>query len=168
MILSVSTNLTWTASPGATSYHVQVSTNPAFSTTVIDDSTLTTTSRAFGSFNYNTVYYWRVSAKNAAGAGAYSSVWSFNTSTTAIRSKEIMLQQLALGNGKSLRFSLPQRAHVVIRILNTQGRVVSKLLDENRIEGNCTIPLYPELKDSHYLLDFRADGFHKTLRLQGG
>lgn len=71
--------LSWNASENATSYHLQVSTSADFSTTVVDESGLTTTSREVGPLTNNTVYYWRVSAQNSVGSSPFSGIWSFTT-----------------------------------------------------------------------------------------
>jgi photosystem II stability/assembly factor-like uncharacterized protein len=77
--VTVSPTLSWGASVGATSYRLQVSTGSTFTTTAVDDSTLASTSRQVGPLSNNTLYYWRVSAKNAGGVSAWSSSSSFTT-----------------------------------------------------------------------------------------
>src|SRR5437016_258694 len=64
--------LIWTAPSGATKYHVQVSASAAFTTLVLDDSTLTTTSAQPSGLANSTIYYWHVSASNSGGSSAYS------------------------------------------------------------------------------------------------
>jgi hypothetical protein len=72
--------LRWNRSTGATSYRLQVGTDPTFAGgIVVDDSTLTDTTRAMSGLLNSTQYYWRVNAKNTAGTGAFSSAWSFTT-----------------------------------------------------------------------------------------
>jgi hypothetical protein len=68
--------LTWSTVIEAATYRVQVSTNNTFGTNLIDDSTLSTTSKAISGLSYNAVYYWRVQAKNAGGASSWTSPWS--------------------------------------------------------------------------------------------
>lgn len=77
--LGLPTTLVWQAANGATSYRLQISTVNTFATTVVDQSGITAT-------NYNvdatvlsigTLYYWRVSARNAAGTSAYSATRQF-------------------------------------------------------------------------------------------
>ena len=82
--VSLSTNLTWNASFGAASYRIQLAKDSLLTTLIVNDSTLTTTSRAIGPLTASTIYYWRVNAKNAYGTSAYSPVWKFTTATTAI------------------------------------------------------------------------------------
>ncbi|HEY6191176.1 MAG TPA: YCF48-related protein [Bacteroidota bacterium] len=76
---ATSLTLSWNASSGASSYRVQASTSSSFSTLFLDDSTVTTTSRAIGSMANNTTYYWRVNAKSTNGTSGWSSVFSFTT-----------------------------------------------------------------------------------------
>jgi hypothetical protein len=77
---TTSPTLTWNASTGATSYGLQVSTVSDFSTTVVNQTGITSTSRAISGLSNNMTYYWRVNATNTAGTSAWSStVWSFTT-----------------------------------------------------------------------------------------
>ena len=71
--------LKWNASTGATSYRLQVATDNAFTALVFDDSTLTATSKQIGPLENSKTYFWRVKAKNSAGASAWSSVRNFTT-----------------------------------------------------------------------------------------
>ncbi len=72
-------SLTWTASAGAASYHVQLATDSLFASVILDDSTIASTTRQVTSLSSSTAYYWRVSAKNAAGGSPYSATWKFST-----------------------------------------------------------------------------------------
>src|SRR5207302_5782485 len=75
-------SLTWTASNGATSYRVQLATDSLFAAIIVDDSTITSTTRQVTSLSPGTTYYWRVSAKNAAGVSPYSATRNFATFMT--------------------------------------------------------------------------------------
>jgi 5-hydroxyisourate hydrolase-like protein (transthyretin family) len=63
-----------------------------------------------------------------------------------------------------LRFGLRQKEHVVIQMFNSQGRVISQLLDETRDAGYYTLPLSSEAQGAYYL-DFRAGDFHRTMKI---
>jgi hypothetical protein len=76
---SLAPTLSWAASTGAASYNLQVSTSSTFATTLVNLTNLTTTSRALIGLANSTVYYWRVSATNAVGTSAWSTVRSFTT-----------------------------------------------------------------------------------------
>ncbi len=77
--------LAWQPSLAATSYHLQIATEPSFSAaqTIFNDSTLTATAAQVGPLAMNTTYYWRVRARNLFGAGNYSNVFRFTTSNLA-------------------------------------------------------------------------------------
>jgi hypothetical protein len=71
---------TWTKPVGATSFRLQVGTDSTFATgLVVNDSTITDSTKTAGTFVYNQKYFWRVNAKNIGGTGPYSTVWSFRT-----------------------------------------------------------------------------------------
>ncbi len=78
--VSIRPTLTWNASVGATSYTVQLSVNAAFDSAIVDDSTVARDSFTVSGFlANNTLYYWRVKAKNSDGASAWSGVANFTT-----------------------------------------------------------------------------------------
>ena len=76
---SLNPTLTWLASSGATSYNLQVSTSSTFATTLVDQTGITSTSRALSGLTNSTIYYWRVSATNTVGTSAWSATRSFTT-----------------------------------------------------------------------------------------
>ena len=73
--------LSWNASTGATSYGLQVSTDSTFATTLLNQSTITSTSLGLSGLTGNTTFYWRVNATNAGGTSDWSQsqVWQFTT-----------------------------------------------------------------------------------------
>ncbi len=75
--IPLSTYLYWNASPGATSYRVQLCNSTAF--VFVTDTTLPNTSRAISGLFNSTTYYWRVNASNAYGTSLWSIVDSFTT-----------------------------------------------------------------------------------------
>ncbi len=78
--VSITPTLSWSASPGAAGYTLQVSTSSSFSDFVFNQSGLTNTSHKLLSLNYLTKYYWRVRAANNSGTSDWSApTWSFTT-----------------------------------------------------------------------------------------
>ncbi len=75
--LSTTLTLSWNASSGATSYSLQVSSDPCFTTFVFNDTTITTTSKYVGPLSYSATYYWRVKPKNNIATGIWSNRWNF-------------------------------------------------------------------------------------------
>src|ERR1041385_3478299 len=81
---STALTLSWNASLGATSYRLQVSTSTTFSSLLVDDGTLTTTSRSVSGLANSTIYYWHVNATNSTGTSVYSGTWNFTTTTPPV------------------------------------------------------------------------------------
>jgi len=78
--ISTTPTLSWNASPGADSYGLQVSLDPAFSSTVIDLTGIISTSYTISiALIQNTTYHWRVNATNTGGTSGWPSTWSFTT-----------------------------------------------------------------------------------------
>ena len=71
--ITVTPQLDWSDISGAQKYRLQVSALSNFSVLWIDDSSLTSSSYqvSSGVLAYNSVYYWRIKAKNTAGWGSY-------------------------------------------------------------------------------------------------
>jgi len=76
---STTIKLSWHPATGASSYRLQVSVSSSFATTAFDDSTVTDTSHTVPSLLNDTLYYWRVNAKNIGGTSGWSNIWSFTT-----------------------------------------------------------------------------------------
>jgi transcriptional regulator CtsR len=72
---SLTPRLEWNASNGAVSYGVQVSTSSSFTNLLVNETGITNLyyDIAPGILNWNTIYYWRVNAKNSYGS---TSGWS--------------------------------------------------------------------------------------------
>lgn len=77
--LSTDEGFTWTASFGATSYRMQLSTDSTFATTVFDSSKIKDTTISIDSLIYETKYFWRVNSTNTKLASEWSPVWNFTT-----------------------------------------------------------------------------------------
>jgi Arylsulfotransferase (ASST)/Bacterial Ig-like domain/Secretion system C-terminal sorting domain len=80
-----SVKLLWGTRGIVQSYHLQVSNNPSFSSTVVDNSGLTSTFFILSQLNNNSTYYWRVSNTNSAGTSNWSGIRSFNTASPFIK-----------------------------------------------------------------------------------
>jgi uncharacterized lipoprotein YddW (UPF0748 family) len=70
----------WRREPLASLYHLQVSTDPAFTGGfLVNDSSVVDTAVALASANGQTLYHWRVRSRNPAGSGAFTAAWTFTT-----------------------------------------------------------------------------------------
>jgi|GEM_PF-3898404 len=70
--------LQWTSVPAATSYQVQISTSPLFTTTVFD-TIVTSNSVIPSNLTYLTTYFWRVAGRQGTTAGQWTQPWVFTT-----------------------------------------------------------------------------------------
>lgn len=78
--ISMTPTLNWSNIPAGLAYEVQVSTNSAFTGTLVFDEVTTDPNFAIDqNLNYNTKYYWRVKVKYADCYSDFSSVFSFTT-----------------------------------------------------------------------------------------
>ena len=79
--LPITTTMMWETVTGATKYKLQVSSNPEFTTSVIDIDNLINPqySPVSGILNFETAYYWRVFAGDETGWSPASEIWSYST-----------------------------------------------------------------------------------------
>jgi hypothetical protein len=77
--------LMWNPAAGASTYRLQLAPDSLLGTLIVDDSTLTDTSHQAGSLSRNTLYFWRVSAKNGGGTSPWSDRRSFTTTPDTTR-----------------------------------------------------------------------------------
>ncbi|MBI5214487.1 MAG: T9SS type A sorting domain-containing protein [Ignavibacteriae bacterium] len=78
--ISTSPTLRWKHSDSATTYRLQVATDPTFAAGIAySDSNLTDTVHVISGLSLNTMYYWQVSIKKLSGKISSSPIWSFTT-----------------------------------------------------------------------------------------
>jgi len=75
----VNPTLNWNQASEASQYHLKFANNNAFDPIFIEDTVITQTSYGLNGLQYDQSYYWQVRAKNEAGWGPWSEVWSFST-----------------------------------------------------------------------------------------
>lgn len=74
----------WDTSHSSTNYWLQISNNSNFNNLVYNDSTIINVSVSVSGFLSETVYFWRVKARNSAGWSTWSPVWNFSYNATSI------------------------------------------------------------------------------------
>jgi len=75
--------LAWNPVAGAIGYHVQVSDDDTFGTTLIDEMVVDPAYQATG-LTEGTVYYWRASAINSCGEGGFAAAFSFTANAETV------------------------------------------------------------------------------------
>jgi hypothetical protein len=77
---NLSLTLVWNRSAGALSYRVQLALDSMFTNLILNDSTVTDSTRTVSGLNPLTYYWWRVNAKGSGmGVSAFSSAYDFKT-----------------------------------------------------------------------------------------
>jgi hypothetical protein len=165
----VSTNptLVWEQSTGASSYQVQVSTEPGFSTIVLDQSGITSTFYLVSGLARNTTYYWRVNAANDGRSGQWSTVRRLTTRNLAgvedwsgLPQETRLLQNYPNPfNGSTIiPFELSRAAYVTIEIYSDLGQRVAMLHQGTRQPGHHRVSWGSSLSSGVYYYRLVIDG----------
>ena len=151
--------LSWGTVSTATSYSIQVSSTSTFSTTVLSQSSLTTSS----SFTptHGLPYYWHVSATNAAGAGAWSSISTLRPSVSI--AQPLMKTNICKCSLRqsAIAYSLPKEEKVELSVYDLRGRQVMTF-SRQQAAGSYSIDLKESsLSAGQYIVNFKAGVFEK-------
>ena len=166
--------LSWNAVSGATSYRLQVV--PSSSSPMLDDSTLTGTSRQMSSLTNNTTYYWHVKAKDAGGTSEWSSLWSFTTMGPTIVEQlgSDIPRMYALHQNypnpfnptTTIQFSVPKQSSVILTIFNSLGMEIDMLVNQDLPPGDYQIHWTPRgIASGAYFYRLQAGSFVDTKKL---
>jgi hypothetical protein len=168
--------MNWNASTGTSSYRLQVSGSTTFNPLVFEDSTISAKNQEIGPLIDNTVYYWRVLAKNSNGSSTWSPVWSFTTGiNTSIEqiSTEIPAE-FYLGNNypnpfyrsTSIVYSIPLKAKVTLILFDTRGREIAILVNEEQIAGKYEVKVDgSKLPGGNYFYRMQVGEYSETRKM---
>jgi hypothetical protein len=157
----------WEQSVGASSYQLQISTDPSFSTFVIDRSGITATSLTLSGLDVSTVYYWRVNASNAGGPGEWSSVRTMITSSvSAVCDGNGLPQEIRLfqnypnpfNNSTIISYELPKAASVTIEMYSVLGQKVATLAQGVKQPGYHQVSWESSFSSGVYYYTLVVDG----------
>jgi hypothetical protein len=134
--------LVWNIAPSAATYRVQVATDSLFAAIVVDDSTVTDTTRALSGLTPDVRYFWRVNAKNGGGTTLWSTGWSFTLTTTGVSGTTNLPAEFSLSQNYPnpfnpntvIRYGLPRASHVNVAVFNVLGQQIA-VLDEGYREA---------------------------------
>jgi len=135
--VSLTPMLDWNDVSGITKYRVQVSTSPAFTGLIVDDSSVVVSGYtvASGILNPNTLYYWRTAAKNTSSWGNYSQVWSFRTISVPSPVVLSSPQNNAVEQPLNLTFTWRGAAELAVTFANTKN-LIEGVSRQVSISGN--------------------------------
>lgn len=133
------TKFGWAPNVNTLSYHLQVSTSSTFATIASDHVVQDTTYVLPDTLAANTLYYWRLSARNLGGEGPFSGVSHYTTSglvlvngfETVIPKEFALLQNYPnpFNPATTIRYDVPKSAYVTLVVYDVLGRVVATLVD---------------------------------------
>ena len=173
--IQLSPTLSWNAIAGAVSYHLQLSTTSIFTTCIVNDSTLTTPSKATGPLSLATTYYWRVRAKNDGGYGNFSTTRQFKTiRTTSVEqtSEEIPKEYAVSQNypnpfnpATTIQFAVPKQSFVRLVVFDLLGRNVLTLVSEELPAGYFRTKWNADVPSGIYFYRLQAGEFVQTMKM---
>jgi len=149
-IQSQTPQLNWKSVQGTKAYHVQISTDSTFDTTIVDDTTLCVDTTSIISIPDDGTYYWRVNAIDSSGT---TSVWSevrwfkITTSiTTNIVQKPVVAEKLErfgvlevyMTNGKRVMELTCGTTATKTQLLNVASKTLAKGYYTYRLRGSHT------------------------------
>lgn len=125
-------------------YHLQVSMDSTFSTSLINEQNLTASQyQPPSSLPINTWLYWRVRAQNSEGYSGWSNVWSFISYPIGITNESEIAYEYKLFNNypnpfnpeTNIRFSLPESEVVSLIVYDIKGAEVERLISNQRFNS---------------------------------
>lgn len=161
-----SVELEWIDADGADTYHLQVSEDAMFQSTIIDETGIESNYHALNGLESDKSYYWRVRAERDNEFSDWSVTWSFfvGAVTSAWNTDTPRTFELAqnypnpFNPATKIRFALPETGHVTIEVYTLLGQRVATLVND-------------KLEAGHHFVTF--DGSHLasgiyTYRMQAG
>ena len=140
VLVEVNPLMNWDDVTNATMYHIQLSADSTFGSTLVDTDTLTSSELQLGNnfLAINTKYYWRVSGKNPVGEGPFSSIWNFTTGVTNIEPTSLPVVYELYQNypnpfnpSTKIKFDIPKAGFVSLKIYDITGREVTTLVNRS-------------------------------------
>lgn len=134
--VSITGDLVWNAILGANSYHVQLSTNENFSTTIINDSSVAGESIVYENLTPNITYYWRVRAKSGSNSSDWSKTWMFKTGVGRVTLTSPSLGATGVPLNGNLKWEAMPGAASYDLILSDQTDLSNPVYNETDITTN--------------------------------
>ncbi len=141
--------LVWNSSSQATSYHLQISPSPVFTTITFDTTMADTSVKLSAPLTAETWYYWHVSASDTSGSSGFSAVDSFETGTgiDGIDQQMNFPRQFALlqnypnpfNPSTVIGYNVAAPSMVRISVYNVLGEKVAALVDGVMPPGQYTL-----------------------------
>jgi len=144
------TVFSWNAALFATSYHIQITKDPAFSTVNVDSSWIADTSCRVRGLEAGRIYSWRVRGRNWLGASGWSTVSRFRTASPSLAEESTSTPDRFSLRGNypnpfnpatTISFDVPRRSQVTFEVFDILGRKVAELLNSEVPPGRHSVSL---------------------------
>ncbi|GIV57479.1 MAG: hypothetical protein KatS3mg042_0392 [Rhodothermaceae bacterium] len=162
--------LWWNEHPQGLPYTLQVATTPDFAAPIVNETGLTGTSYELSGVQAGSTYYWRVRLPSSD----WSPVWSF-TVDTATGVEEAGLPRVfalapvypnPLREEATIRFDLPHRERVELKVYNVLGQEVATLASGSYAAGRHTVRWRPSsVASGVYYVRMKAGAFRQSRSL---
>jgi aminopeptidase N len=171
----ISPRLVWNQAVSAATYRLQLATDAGFTAIVLDDSTITDTSRLVGPLASITEYFWRVNARNGGGTTAYSTPSNFTTTfQSGVTDEKNIPREFSLRQNYPnpfnpatlITYGLPHKSYVSVAVFNLLGQRVA-VVDEGEREAGYHDVVFDgkSLASGVYLYRIQAGEFVQTRKL---
>ncbi len=159
---------------GVTRYWFELSTDSLFLTQRTVDSTRTDTTKDVTGLTNGASYWWKVRAGDAGGWGTFSSVWRLRISATDVAEDRGTPTTVALEQNypnpfnpsTTIRYSLPAKSSVQLRVFNTLGVEVAVLQNGEQEMGYYEVRFNAQgLSSGIYFYRLQVGNYTETRRL---
>jgi hypothetical protein len=159
---------------GVTRYWFELSTDSLFLTQRTVDSTRTDTTKDMTGLTNGASYWWKVRAGDAGGWGTFSSVWRLRISATDVAEDRGTPTTIALEQNypnpfnpsTTIRYSLPAKSSVQLRVFNTLGVEVAVLQNGEQEMGYYEVRFNAQgLSSGIYFYRLQVGNYTETRRL---
>lgn len=138
--------ITWLKSGGATSYHIQIAGDDEFQNMIFNKIDIKGANYQPDGLNINNWYYWRVKAKSENDESPWSSVWRFRVDKPAGIENQNTFANIKtypnpVDNASNIEFDLKSYDFVSLNLFDSNGLLISKLIEYELMPGRYTFTL---------------------------
>jgi hypothetical protein len=127
--------LVWRPSAHADFYHLQLSGDAPFQSTLFDDSTLVDTVKKVGPLEYKTTYYWRVRARNSGWVTEWSQVRSATIMNAPVVYDLFQNYPNPCNPATVIRYDVPATSDISLILYDLLGQKVMQIVDKAQSPG---------------------------------